>query len=295
MYVCLFVFCLLFDSAQQQYDPKADLLYRAYLAATIIGVAGGVIGLCILYRQFVATRIAADAAKNSADAAHSTIGSLEKQLMEMQKAREQTDRLIEAASAQVSEMRNAGKQTAELIKHAEGQLTSLKNTERPWLFIEIKTTGVVGTPVGEIPQHMGFSVSFRNWGKTPAEVVAFDQHPDCRKDLTDLPWPPEYSPEREVMVQTRMVPPGEVWLDPGESYFQPETFLGEDEWKEIRNSQKRFIYWGRIQYRDLIEESKTIHEIKEVGTIHETCFCYFWSPRLDEFLICGPLGYNKHT
>jgi hypothetical protein len=52
-----------------QYDPRNDLLYRGYLAATIIGVIGGIIGLILLYKQFVATKLAADAAKESADAA----------------------------------------------------------------------------------------------------------------------------------------------------------------------------------------------------------------------------------
>src|SRR5438270_864517 len=33
------------------YDPRADALYRRYLAATIIGVAGGVVGLLLIYRQ----------------------------------------------------------------------------------------------------------------------------------------------------------------------------------------------------------------------------------------------------
>src|SRR5947209_18736171 len=33
------------------YDPRSDVLYRRYLAATIIGVAGGVVGLFLIYRQ----------------------------------------------------------------------------------------------------------------------------------------------------------------------------------------------------------------------------------------------------
>lgn len=228
------------------YDASKDSLYRVYLLFTVIGVCGGLIGLLVLICQTKSVRKAADAAKDSADAA-----------------------LLNAKS--------------------------IINSERPWLFIEIKTTAEPSIPVGEVPKYMGFSVSFRNWGKTPAEVVSFDQHLDCRENLDDLPSPPEYFLKGRVMVHTRMVPPGQVWCHPSESHFSPESSLVGDQWNEIRNSRQRFIYWGRIQYRDLIEESKTIHELKEVGTIHETCFCYFWSPRLNEFLICGPLGYNKHT
>jgi hypothetical protein len=169
------------------------------------------------------------------------------------------------------------------------------NAERPWLFIEIKTSeGNIVRP-GDIPAHCAFSVSFRNYGKTPAEIVGFDQHPDCRDSTDDLPWPPQYALEGRVLVHTRMVPAGETWRDPGESHFYVESFVLEDMWRDIQRSKKRLVYWGRLQYRDLIEQPKTIHELTKLGTIHETCFCYFWSPALNEFLICGPLGYNKHT
>jgi hypothetical protein len=52
-----------------------------------------------------------------------------------------------------------------------------------------------------------------------------------------------------------------------------------------------------LRYRDLIEQPQTIHAPRneEVRGIHETCFCYFYSPRLYDFLITGPYGYNKHT
>jgi hypothetical protein len=57
------------ETAQQQpYDAKSDSLYRAYLRATIIGVAGGLIGIGILVWQVIITRTAANAAKSSADA-----------------------------------------------------------------------------------------------------------------------------------------------------------------------------------------------------------------------------------
>jgi hypothetical protein len=51
------------------YDPRHDSLYRAYLWATILGVAGAVLGIIILIRQTRITRQAANAAKDAADAA----------------------------------------------------------------------------------------------------------------------------------------------------------------------------------------------------------------------------------
>lgn len=54
---------------QQPYDPHADYLYRLYLGATVVGVVGGLIGIAILIIQTVATRRAAIAARDNADAA----------------------------------------------------------------------------------------------------------------------------------------------------------------------------------------------------------------------------------
>ncbi len=177
---------------------------------------------------------------------------------------------------------------------AKDSAQAVVNSERPWLFIKITTTDAKPDQSG-VSEHLSFSVSFKNWGTTPAEVIGFENHPDVCADTDDLPSPPKYQLEGHALLHTRMVPPGETWRDPGESYFYVESFMLGDDWKAIRSSRKRLVYWGRIQYRDLIEESKTIHELKKIGTIHETCFCYFWSPALNEFLICGPLGYNKHT
>ena len=96
-----------------------------------------------------------------------------------------------------------------------------------------------------------------------------------------------------------MVPAGEDWRDIGESYFRPGEFLPSNMWQDIQNSRKRLVYWGRLKYRDLVEDSKSAHafdDLKEAtAVVHETCFCYFWSPPLNEFLACGPVGYNRHT
>jgi hypothetical protein len=170
------------------------------------------------------------------------------------------------------------------------------NAERPWMFIEIKTIAHGATPIGDVPAHISFSIRFRNRGKTPAEIIGFEEHPECRQSTDDLPPSPQYRAQGEVLMHTRMVPPGEVW-DEIMTYTPAELFSAGGHWNDIRASRRRLIYWGRLQYRDLVEQAKTVHELDRSKpiTIHETCFCYFWSPRLNEFLITGPLGYNKHT
>jgi hypothetical protein len=186
-------------------------------------------------------------------------------------------------------------------ENAEAALLNARaiiNAERPWMFIQIKTVAHGNVQFGDIPEHINFSVTFHNFGKTPAEIVGFDDHPDCCKstdDPDDLPSPPEYSGEGQVLTHTRMIPAEKDWDTPV-SYTPHDWFTGE-QWNDIRASRKRLVYWGRLQYRDLIEEPKSIHELKRDKpiTIHETCFCYFWSPVQNEFLITGPNGYNKHT
>ena len=51
------------------YDPRHDCLYRAYLAFTILGVIGALIGIVVIYLQTKATQESASAAKDAANAA----------------------------------------------------------------------------------------------------------------------------------------------------------------------------------------------------------------------------------
>jgi len=129
------------------------------------------------------------------------------------------------------------------------------NSERPWLFIEIVTVPA-NADNNDIPEHLGFSVRFRNRGKTPAEVVSFDQHPDCCRGTDDLPSPPKYCLDGQVMVHTRLVPPGETWCDPGESSLWPDQFLLANDWKDIRSSRKRFVYGAGFNTATLLRSPR---------------------------------------
>lgn len=164
------------------------------------------------------------------------------------------------------------------------------NSERPWLLLEIKFAEGYGT---------AFTISFRNFGRTPAEVVGFCQHLEPGETGNDLGLPPEpkYYDEGEALKHTRIVAQGRRWTNPGEGGFVlPQNFIA-DQWKDIQESKIRAVYWGRLRYRDLIEQPRTIHELEkpDQAIIHETCFCYWWSPRVQDFIIGGPEGYNKHT
>jgi hypothetical protein len=219
----------------------------------------------------------------------------EDQLTEIRESAEKTDRMILIAAQEAENGKAATEAAKRSAESAFLNAQAIINSERPWLFIKIECTRTRYDGTGQLIDNLGYSVSFHNYGKTPAEIVGLEQHPECRDSTDDLPMPPTYRDDGVVLAHTRMVPADEGWHDPGESFFQPQTFLVGNDWEDIRHSRKRFLYWGKLRYRDLIEHPQTIHNLEKVGTIHETCFCYFWSPRLNEFLICGPFGYNKHT
>jgi hypothetical protein len=167
------------------------------------------------------------------------------------------------------------------------------NSERPWMLIEVKAGNSQGT----------FTVSFRNCGRTPAEVVSFCQHLECRKRDNDfgLPASPDYWDEAQLFKYTRMVAPQGVWFNPNDSYFVIDQNVTTEQWRDITNSRQRAVYWGRLRYRDMIEFPKTAHQLTTEEAvslprvIHETCFCYWWSPALNDLPVGGPLAYNKNT
>jgi hypothetical protein len=296
--------------------PTKDTpLFPVYLWITGVGVfVNAAILIAILwqgktnYQQMRVSLIAAKAARRSAQAAsrnakaaEGQVNAMNDQIAQMESAGVQTKQLIDHAASQVAQLALAAEAakaqadaTSKVAVVALADAQRIINSERPWMFIDIKTRALTAHIPGEPPESIGFSVKFTNYGKTPAEIINFDQHVDCGQP-DELPVPPAYTLEGHAWAHTRMVPPGGEWSDSGEPSFIPSHFLVGDQWKDIRNSRQRLIYWGRLQYRDLIEESTTIHELKKVGTIHETCFCYFWSPRMNEFFVIGPLGYNKHT
>ena len=67
------------DEEANSYDPRKDSLYRAYLWATIFGVAGAIIGVLVLLWQSALLRRSTQAARDAASAtllnAQATVGA----------------------------------------------------------------------------------------------------------------------------------------------------------------------------------------------------------------------------
>jgi hypothetical protein len=122
----------------------------------------------------------------------------------------------------------------------------------------------------------------RNCGRTPCEILHWHidtAHPDAGDNLPDVPY---YGSEGAEFLHKQ-------WLASG-SRVAIASFYGESEtpadlWQDVIHSRKRLCYVGRVKYRDMFSKE-----------IHETRFCYFWSPVEGVGLImCGPSGYNEHT
>jgi len=153
---------------------------------------------------------------------------------------------------------------------------ALINSERAWIFCQWKRFGT-----------MEFALSIKNFGRTPAciiDVVQKEEFVDLLPlaDSHTLPQVPDYGPETRLSV-IRVLPPNEVWSSP--EWHTSSSFLPEQMLEEIRTSRKRHFIYGVVRYRDLLQSSE----------IHETRFCYFYSPPIDEFILGGPSDYTKYT
>lgn len=225
----------------------------------------------------------------------------------MAKAREQTNKLIERAEEQVAEMRSAGGQTNDLIAHAASQAQALLknveisllnaeatagiahatrlsaeaanlnakaliNAERAWLLVEMKSLG-----------HEMFTLSMKNWGRTPAKIIDV-------KHLEDFPinsgdFSPDYRYEQPTrFVYSKMVAPGETW-EASDWVTSLPSVLPSETLDAVRSSRQRYFIYGVIEYEDVINTKE----------VHKTRFCYFYSPTLDKFINGGPPDFTACT
>jgi len=200
----------------------------------------------------------------------------------------------EATKEATLQTARSAKATEDAATAARTNSQSIINSERPWMFIDIAVEPVDQFP-GRAPFNVSFHVSFRNWGKSPAEVVSFENHVQCFTSTEEMPSTPLYIMEGRIDVHSRMVPQGEQWRDQALSYFHGRDHVTPEDWQEIQATRKLLVYYGRLQYRDLIEDARSIHAVEQFGPLHNTCFCYFWSPLRNKFFMDGYPKYNNHT
>jgi hypothetical protein len=131
------------ERAQQQYDPYADRLYRAYLRATIIAAVFSLIVIGMLIWQNILTRQAANAAQSSADAATKSANHLADQLGTMR----------------------------DTAKANRDSADALVNAERAWLMVYLNwQPGSVRTLSSQNGATAYLQFVCKNYGKTPAWI-----------------------------------------------------------------------------------------------------------------------------
>jgi hypothetical protein len=141
------------------------------------------------------------------------------------------------------------------------------NSERAWVFCHWKKFA------------QGYMLFMQNHGRTPAEIIDFVQREVQADNLPmgedSLPSNPDYGAPTHL-IQTRILPPGDTW-EPPEWYILTHNLPAP--------GKLSFFFYGVVRYRDVLPSSE----------VHETRFCYFWSPSLGRLIIGGPSEYTKYT
>jgi hypothetical protein len=187
------------------------------------------------------------------------------------------------------------RQTGSIRKAAEAaQLNAqaIINAERPWVMPELENTILVpglrqsskdGTLKVVTPPETEFRLWIKNEGRTPAHILSVIAKSVFTNRGEDLPDIPNYG-EHGFFDQQRILSPNSARMSLDQWSFRQRTAL-LDEWENVIENPVKWWWWyGRIQYRDVLD-----------GKDHETRFCYLYMIDRDAFVIAGPREYTKYT
>jgi hypothetical protein len=180
----------------------------------------------------------------------------------MEKHDEKLGKLAKSASDNAS----AANATATTADHSA---VAIKNIHRAWVLFVWQQI-----PHGTAEE---FTFSIRNWGQTPARIdcVMFDERVWVRSDLGNIPAASTFFTFPHILA------PSEHWTI---RRVNAKGVAG-GEWSAVYNGTKVCVWHGMISYRDVLDEA----------TIHETWFCYWYSPKEVGLHVGGPPEYNKAT
>ncbi len=201
----------------------------------------------------------------------------------LQAIKRQADLTEKQAESVPEQLRLAGESSQAAKDNAAAallQAQTLVNSERPWISIQI---------VSSERQPGYFIFEAINYGRTPAEIVSYALRWNSIAMATDdVPETPDYG--TAVIVHRPLVVPGQRWSC-GELEFNLAHLMNHDEElaANIESSRRRFIFWGRITYVDILGEPRGDRPIRE------TRFCYWYNPLLHTLQVGGRPGYNQHT
>jgi hypothetical protein len=225
---------------------------------------------------------------------------MEGQLSQMEGSGKQTDELIRhagnqagamigvaaAISMQTEETKTIGRAANTSAEAAKDSADALVNSERPWIVASLQKadeTAFWFAGKEKTVFNIRFTLSFKNYGSTPAKIVSVRECPRVVKMWEDLGETPEYELDMQAeFVNERLLVPNESW---DYTYTDVQSMVPPDTFSELEAGKRLFVYYGRIQYRDIFRP-----EVR-----HETRFCYSYRSRIATFVIEGPAEYTKYT
>jgi len=157
-------------------------------------------------------------------------------------------------------------------KTTETSTNALKNIHRAWVL----TGWTMGTTADK------FELWFRNYGPTPAQVIAAHVESKIirKEELSSLRLPPDYGDNRVLAPQ--MIPPQDANITLESIDIRQKANM-PDQWSAVWSGDKITVVYGFITYLDVLDPSVE----------HETKFCYWHSYKRNGFHVGGPSEYNK--
>ena len=221
------------------------------------------------------------------------------------------ERQANANEGQLQEIQRAGEQTTKLIAHAEKQAEAallnaraVINAERAWILVRMVPTGPYkrsrdlgpdryewedGTPLSpeEVvsgrhlrPERIRYTM--KNYGRSPGFVTSHWANVRIVGELNNLPNPPDYFTKPASI----FIEKADFVVEPGgerkSDFFEPPGGIA------TRGSSFLYVY-GIITYRDFFNQD------------HKTGFCFYYHVPSDRdlnpqgFYAEGPDGYNYQT
>jgi hypothetical protein len=128
-----------------------------------------------------------------------------------------------------------------------------------------------------------FKMSIKNWGQTPARVVAISLTVNTltQQELANLSVPPFYQPLADVSTPI-VLAPNEAFPFDGVGDAAYDGRLG---WRDVQHNTKIVAWYGAVVYYDALTP-----EIE-----HTTRFCYWFTVTRPGLNVGGPPEYNETT
>jgi hypothetical protein len=170
-------------------------------------------------------------------------------------------------------------QTKSIKDSAEAALLNAQaviNTERPWMVVTWRSDD-------KNPELARFGC--RNWGNTPAKIVAVSAEPVFVDDLDSFSLEPAGT---ETLPDLNLIGARDSFPITG---LNPESYIrGHKKEFEVGDSRKFLIYYGKVVYRDVLYPDASDNGL------HETHWCFVYQPSgKKRFVRTGPSKYNSYS